>query len=393
VQGAPSTEIYDPYDPRTVADPYATYRRLRDEHPVFHNRTHDFWALSRFDDVLRAAHDHDAFSNKHGITLDHDIEPPVPMLTNLDPPRHAQLRALVSWAFRPRRVAELTEDVRLVARTCLEEARSTERPDLAATLAGPLPTVIIADLLGVPASDRAAFRRWSDIANSANPNEPESLGEAFTAVVELGMYLAAAIGERRTAPRDDLISLLTSAEVDGTVLTDEEIVGFAFVLLVAGNETTAGLIGCTVLNLLAYPDQRRWLVEDPARIALSMDELVRFGGSVHGLTRTTAHPVTVLDQTIPEGAKVLLLYASANRDEREFNDPGVLDLTRIVKRHVAFGHGIHHCVGSWLARIETQVALEELLRVAPNYDLDLDAVEWARSALTRGPSYLPARLV
>jgi cytochrome P450 len=283
--------------------------------------------------------------------------------------------------------------VRSVAKGLLADVRGRETVDLATDFAAALPTVVIAEMLGVASSDRAKFRDWSSASNSQNPDDPETETRIFTALFELMQYLIDALAGRRANPADDLISMLAAAEVDGERLTDEEIIGFCFLLLVAGNETTAGLIGATAINLFRYPDERRALVADPKRIAFAVDEFVRFGGSVQGLTRTTTRDVLLHGQKIPEGAVVMMLYAAANRDERKFADPDRFDVMREeAKQHVGFGHGIHFCLGSSLALLETRIAFEELLAVSPEYEVDLDGVTWFKSPLTRGPASLPVRL-
>ncbi|MGH7805308.1 MAG: cytochrome P450 [Candidatus Binatia bacterium] len=385
--------VYDPYDARTVADPFGAYRRLRDEFPVYHNEHRGFWALSRFRDVVDALRDHVSYSNREGITLDRRMQPSQPMLTNLDPPRHVKLRSLVSRAFTAQRIAAVEGSLRALAKELLAEARERGGTiDFMSLFASPLPTVIIAEMLGVPSEDREKFREWSDASNSWNPDDPEAENRVMAAIFSLVQYIAEVLQERRKSPRDDLVSKLAAAEVEGDRLADEDIVGFCFLLLVAGNETTAGLIGNTALNLHQFPDQRRLLTREPLRIAKAVEEFVRFGGSVQGLTRTTTCDVTIHGQVIPEGAIVMMLYAAANRDEREFAEPDRFDVTRQMKQHVGFGHGIHYCLGSALASLETRVAFEELLALSPEYEVDLDSVTWAKSALTRSPSSLRVRL-
>ncbi len=385
--------VYDPYDARTVADPFGTYRRLRDEFPVYHNEHRGFWALSRFRDVVDALRDHVTYSNKEGITLDRRMQPSQPMLTNLDPPRHIKLRSLVSRAFTAQSISAIEPSVRRLAKQLLADAREQGGTvDLATCFASPLPTMIIAEMIGVPLEDRDKFRTWSNASASWNPDDAEAENRVMGAIFSLVQYLAEVLQERRKSPREDLVSKLIAAEVDGERLADEDIVGFCFLLLVAGNETTSGLIGTTALDLSRFPDQRRLLAREPQRMAKAVEEFVRFCGSVQGLTRTTTRDVTLHGMTIPEGAIVMMLYAAANRDEREFDEPDRFDVTREMKQHVGFGHGIHYCLGSALATLETRIAFEELLAASPEYEVDVDSLTWTRSALTRGPLTLRVRL-
>ena len=386
-----ATALYDPYDAATIAYPYDIYRVLRDHHPVYHNQQRGFWAVSRFDDVVAVLQNHQDFSNRNGITLTRQVEPPMPMLTNLDPPRHHKLRTLVSHAFTPRRIAALENKIRGLTRQALDEAGGAPF-DFVATLASPIPVAVIAELAGIPDEDRGQFRRWADDSNSANPEDPGSEQRILTAVIELAQYLYAFVTDRRRSPGDDLISSLFGATVDGEQLDDLEIVGFCLLLLVAGSETITGLIGTSVINLHDHPDQRRLLVEDPGLLVGAVEEFLRFGGSVHVLTRTARRDVALHDTTIPEGAMVLALYAAANRDERRFDRPDLFDVRRNDKRHIAFGHGIHHCLGAALARLEARITIGELLQRSPSYSIDAGTIRWAHSPLTRGPAALTMTL-
>ena len=387
-----TTAIYDPYDAATIADPYDVYRVLRDVHPVYHNPQRGFWAVSRFDDVAAVLQNNQAFSNRNGITLTRQVEPPMPMLTNLDPPRHHQLRTLVSHAFTPRRIAALEDQIRTLTSRALDEAGAGGPFDFVAAVSSPIPVAVIAELTGIPNEDRMQFRRWADDSNSGNPDDPGSEQRILTAVIELAQYLYAFVTDRRRSPGDDLVSSLLTATVDGEQLTDLEIVGFCLLLLVAGSETITGLIGTTALNLHAHPDQRRLLADDPGLMVGAVEEFLRFGGSVHVLTRTATRNVVLHDTVIPEGAMVLALYAAANRDDRRFDRAEIFDVRRDDKRHIAFGHGIHHCLGAALARLEARVTIGELLRRSPSYDVEAERVRWAHSPLTRGPAELTMTL-
>lgn len=386
------TELWDPFDPETIAYPYEAYRRLRDDDPVHYNPRRDIWAVSRFEDVLDVLHRPEEFISGKGITIDHDAPAMLPMLVQLDAPRHDELRALVSRAFTPARIAAQEPRARHLARTALDSVEPGRPLDLVEALADPLPTIMIADLLGVPSADQAQFKEWVSQSNSATPDDPASADRTMVALISIAEYVSAFISSRKDSDGDDLISKLLVAEVDGQRLSDEEILGFCLLLLLAGSDTTSGLIGTSLINLHLNPDQRRHLVEDPGRIGGAVDELVRFGGSVQGLARTTSRDAAVRGVTIPEGSKVVVLFAAANRDEREFEQADSLRLDRDLKRHVGFGHGLHYCLGAALARLQTRVVLEELLERSPEYDVDHESVAWYHSALTRGPSSLTITL-
>ena len=395
----PVAPVYDPFDPAFQDDPYPTYRTLRDDHPVY--RHPDGYAvLSRFSDVWDAVHRADLFSSASGLTF-HDDEIGTlglaPTIVMLDPPRHTELRRLVSKAFTPRRVELLEDDIRRFVRGRLDlmAARVADggTVDLHRDFSSPLPTYVLATLLGVPAEDRERFDPWVSALVSIQA-DGLSLGgvtRAQGAVTEMFTYFSEVITARRSDPGDDLVSALTVAEVDGERLSDWDILGFCFVLVAGGNDTTGNLISHGVLLLDRYPDQRRRLAADPSLLPGACLEFLRLEGSVQGLARTTTGPVEIDGTSIPAGCKVLLLYASANRDEREFGPTAAdLDVTRPIPRHLGFASGPHFCIGSHLARLQARVALGELLARFP--DIGVDAAHGTRlpSAFTRGCVTLPA---
>ena len=368
------TELYDPYSHQLQEDPYPTYRRLRDEYPVYHNRERDFWALTRFDDVWAAVHDPEVFSSAQGIVVsssEFDAAGAfLPMMIMMDPPRHDDLRSLVNRAFTPRRIAAMEESVRAVAIELIDSFSERLSCDFVREFAAPLPTIVIADLIGVRREDRAQFRHWSDQLVQADPDKPELVQDALAAGAELYSYFATIVAERRKEPRDDLATALIEAEIDGQHLSEEELLGFLFLLLVAGNETTTNLITNGAVLLAQHPEARAELAENPSLIGGAVDEILRYDSPVQGLARTLTRDVTIHGETIPQDAKVLLVYGSANRDEREFADPDRFDIHRRIERSVAFGHGVHYCLGAALARLEGRVAYEELLGRFPDYGLD-----------------------
>lgn len=384
-------ELYDPDRPGMHDDPYETYRLLRDEHPCYHNQRRDFWTLTRFDDVLSAARDPETFSSAQGISIEAGFSAKPEMLINLDPPRHDELRALVSRAFTPRRIAELEPRIRELTDSLLAQVDPAEPWDLVASLAGPLPAFVIAELCGVPADDHVAFQHWSDTMIRHDPTDPDAARRAQTAGRELYSYIADLVAERRRHPSDDLISGLLAAELDGEHLDPLHVQGFCGLLLVAGHETTTNLIGNTVVALAAHPYQAQRAHADTTLIPKAVEEVLRYDGPVQGLARTTTRDVTLHGSTIPEGSKVMLMFAAANRDERAFPEPDTFDIDRNAGRHLAFGFGVHHCLGAALARLETRIALEALLAQLPSQNLTHEPVGWIPHGPVRGPERLQMR--
>lgn len=385
--------VYDPTDEAFHADPLPTYERLRDEAPVHHEQAgdHPFWVLSRFEHVFHAARDTERYSSAQGLTYVPDEIAKLglpPTIVMMDPPRHTAFRRLVSRAFTPRRVTALEPVIRAFVRSRLDRFDADE-VDFIAELAGPLPTLVVATFLGVPAEDRARFDGWSDALVQANA-AGTTLTAAIDALAHLADYFVALIDTRRAAPSDDLLSDLLHAEVDGERLTTEEILGFCFVMIAGGNDTTTGLLGGSAVLLDERRDQRRLLIEQPGLLPTGIEELLRLTSPVQGLSRTTTTQVTVLGTDIPAGAKVHLLYASANRDPREFGpDADLLDVTRTPNRMVSFSSGPHFCLGAAAARLQATIALEELLARYPDFRVDAGRAVRAPGAFVRRFSSLP----
>ncbi|HET9731917.1 MAG TPA: cytochrome P450 [Acidimicrobiales bacterium] len=366
-------ELYDPFSHELHADPYPVYRQLRDEHPVYRCQRRGLWALTRFGDVWDAVHDPVTFSSAKGIfptATDVAAEAFFPMIIMMDPPRHTQLRGLVSRAFTPRRIAAMESAIRAVADELMAQFVEDGGCDLVPSFAAPLPTVVIADLLGVPRSDRAEFRHRSDQLVKGDPDDPASYHEAMEGAGALYAYFGEILAERRRQPREDLITALLHAEVEGDRLSEEELLGFCFLLLVAGNETTTNLISNAAVLFAQHPDARAAVVRDRARLAGAIEECVRHDSPVQGLARTLARDVELHGQRLAAEERVLLVFGAANRDDREFDDADRFDIDRRTDRHLAFGHGIHHCLGASLARLEARIAFEALLDQLPDYELD-----------------------
>jgi len=310
----------------------------------------------------------------------------------MDDPRHAQLRKLVSRGFTSRPVGAFEPRVRELASELIDEvvARTSagETVDLVRALTGPLPMMVVGDLIGVAPEDREQFRTWSDTVVHQDVDRPATVEAGRAAAGAVVGYFSEIIAARRAAPTDDLVSALIAASVDGECLADDEILGFCFLLIVAGTETTTNLLGLGALALATNPDERARLLADPSLLPGAVEEMLRWGSPVQGLARTTTRAVERHGITIPEGVKVQLLYGSANRDEREFADPDRFDVTRTIERHLAFGHGVHFCLGAALARLEATVVFEELLRRIPDWQVDTDALAWIHSSSVRGPAAL-----
>jgi cytochrome P450 len=384
---------FDPFDRKLHEDPYPVYRRLRDEFPVHHNARLRFYTLSRHADVLAALQTPELYISGKGVYVgmpegSEEATGQFPLLITTDRPRHTQLRALVSRAFTPRRIARLEPRIRAIARELLDDVKGRSEFDLVREFSGPLPTIVIAELLGVPAEDQEWFKEKSIAVAQFDPTKPRDAASMAPAL-ELGRYLADVFAARRREPRDDLISALLAAEIDGERLNDIELIGFGFLLLVAGNETTTNLISNAAILLDRHRDQRRLLLEDPGRIPGAIEEFLRYDSPVQGLARTTAAPVTLHGVTIPEGRKVLLLFGSANHDERAIPDADRFDVLRTPNPHVAFGFGAHFCLGANLARLEARVAFEELLARLPDYRMTQSRVERHSSGPIRGALRLP----
>lgn len=395
-------DAYDPFDPDFQADPYPAYRRLRDDDPVHRHDDPPFWALSRFEDIWQATRDASTFSSAQGLTFYPDEIGTLglaPTIVMLDPPRHTVLRRLISHGFTPRRIAAMEDLIRKFVRERIalmeRKAADGETPDLHRDFSSPLPTFALAHLLGVPEADRSRFDPWVTALTTLQDDGFDlaslNAGGAAEAVAEMFAYFGDVIAARRADPSDDLISALTAAEADGERLTDWDILGFCFVMVAGGNDTTGNLISHGVMLLDGDHVQRERLAADRELIPNALMEFLRLEGSVQALGRTTTRPVRLHGTEIPEGEKVMLLYGSANRDEREFGpDAAALDITREIPRHLGFASGVHFCIGSHLAKLQARVAFEELYNAHPHIGVDLENAKRIQSPFTRGWAQLPA---
>lgn len=386
--------VLDPYDYDFHEDPYPYYRRLRDEAPLYRNEELKFWALSRHGDVLRGFRNSTALSNAYGVSLD-----PISRSANahkvmsflaMDDPGHLRLRTLVSKGFTPRRIRELEPRVLELARMHLDAALENESFDFVAEFAGKLPMDVISELMGVPERDRARIRALADGVMHREDGLADVPASAMQASADLLVYYAEMVNERRKKPSGDLTSALLEAEIDGDRLTDEEIMAFLFLMVVAGNETTTKLLANAAYWAARNPDQLASVFADPSRISLWVEETLRYDTSSQILARTVAHDLTMYDTTIPEGDVVLLLPGSANRDDRVFDEPDDYRIGReIGSKLVSFGSGAHFCLGAHLARMEARVALTELLRRIRGYEVDEANAVRVHSSNVRGFAYLP----
>ncbi len=363
--------VYDPFSDAFKDDPFSVYQQLRDDAPLYHNEKWGFWALSRFEDVRAAARDPQTFLSFEGIDIDDtakDMSSPG-FLPDIDNPRHDQLRSVVQRTFLPRPVARLEAQIRQVVERLVDEFADAGTADLATQLAWPLPYEVFFDVLGLPTSgpDRDDLVGWSHGLKDREPDDPSLTPVAWNALASTKGYLAQVLSERRERPREDLLTTLATAEVDGVPFADpeitpeSEIVGLTFVLFMAGIESTAGLLSTAFRALADEPEQRARLVADPRAVPGAVEEAVRFDCPLQVVGRTTSTPVTLHGRTMPEGARVFLLYGSANRDERRYEHADRFDAFRGTSRHLGFGEGLHGCLGAPLARLEAKVALEVAL--------------------------------
>ncbi len=356
---------YNPFAPEVKANPYPYYTHLRRHAPVFQVKDAGFWAVSRYDDVLYVLKNPQLFSSTILLAaLLGDLNP-VPEAANLiasDPPVHNRLRKLANRAFTPRLIATLEPRLRQITKELLSAIESQGKFDLVHDLSTPLPVIAIAEILGVEPAHRTDFKRWSDdIVHAANGVSGEEREHAQQSVTEFRTYFQDVIEVRRAAPRNDLISALVKAEEEEQMLTSGEILSLTTLLLIAGNETTTNLIGNAVLALLEHPETLARVESDPSLIPQVIEETLRYDGPVHGIFRQATQDVELVGTMIPAGALVFPLFASADRDENKFPNPDQFDITRSTEGHIAFGFGIHFCLGAPLARLEAKIVLQEML--------------------------------
>ena len=388
---------------RFKAEPFSFYESLRREHPVcavsLPNGT-QAWLISRYDDVVAALKDPRLVKNRRNVPGSKKggiawtpkmFEPLTRNMLDSDPPDHTRLRTLVHKAFTPRVVERMHERIEAVANELLDEMTSNQRVDLIERYALPIPTTIIAELIGVPANDRHRFHRWSSAIVSITLSAWSTV-RAIPPLRAFLRYIRSQVDARRSKPQDDFLSALVAVEESGERLSTDELVAMVFLLLIAGHETTVNLIGNGMLTLLQHPHQMGQLRDAPSGVETAVEELLRYAGPLDMATERFAREgITLGDVAIPRDAVVYAVLASANRDERQFKEPNTLDLARQPNRHLAFGHGIHFCLGAPLARLEGQIAIRTLLQRTDGLRLAVphETIRWRKGLVLRGVDALP----
>jgi cytochrome P450 family 142 subfamily A polypeptide 1 len=350
-------------------DPQRWFAWLRQHAPVYWDEGDQVWGVALHEDVQALSRDPETFCNRKGSRPD---SPPLPSMINLDDPDHKRRRNLVNRGFTPRRVAEHEPRVRAIVTELIDRVAPLGRCDFVRDLAAPLPMIVIGDLLGVEPEDRDMLLRWSDdmIRATSRTAPAEVMARAAQAFAEYAVYNRKVVAERRARPQDDLMGVLVSGAIDGDRLSDDEILQDGLLILVGGDETTRHVISGGMEQLCRNPDQRRKLRDDSAGIPVAVEEMLRWVTPIQNMNRAATRDVVVRGQKIREGQNLLLLYPSANRDERVFPEPFRFDVARAPNEHLAFGgYGTHFCLGSSLARLELRVMFEELLRRLPDLEL------------------------
>lgn len=381
--------VYDPYSTQIHRDPYPILSRLRAEAPVYHNPEHGFWAVSRYEDVAAVSLDWENFTTRFGVDIDNygDVLGGGFFLAQ-DPPQHTKLRAVCRTAFAPARVREQTEAaIRSQVRALVSRVARGEATDLAVDLAWELPARAMSIFLGFPPGDCDQLRRLGLDFLARNIGDPQPPAASDHAGVALMGYFHDICQQRARQPTDDLLSAISTASIDGQPIGDSA-EGMALLLFVGGFEN----VGCSITNTLywlaKHPDQRSWLAAKPSQVPAAIEEALRFDAPQQNFKRTTTVDTELRGVQIPAGQPVILLYGAANRDERRWDRPDHFDIQRQPKHHLAFGHGIHHCIGAPLARLQAQIVLEEVLAQIPRYEFTANPTRLPSHAV-RGFAELP----
>jgi len=394
---------YNPFVPETHANPYPLYQQLRESDPIHWSELLDGWVLTRYDDVVAVLKDPRFSADRRrarnrfvqqALIAQEQAGPLAQANTMLssDPPEHTRLRGLVSKAFTFKAVEAMRPRIQQIVDELLDGVQDKGRMDVIWDVGYPLPVIVIAELLGVPSERRDTFKRWSDdiVATLGGPLVPPEVQErGRQSAQEMAQYFRSVIEERRTAPRDDLLSALIAADERGELLSEEELLATCILLLAAGNETTTNLIGNGMLALLRNPDQLERLRADPSLTESAVEELLRYDGPVQATGRVATEDIEVGGKVIEEGQLAFCMLAAANRDPAQFPSPDALDIARRDNKHIAFGFGIHFCLGAPLARAEAQIAFSTLLRRIPSPRLAAEQVEWGGTFILRGLKRLP----
>jgi len=382
--------VYDPFDYSHHEDPYSDYKQLRDEAPVYRSDKYGFYALSRYVDCQSAVRNYKVFSSAHGTTLE-ELQGQVPTLINADPPIHTRLRDLLRDKFTPTAVAPLEGVVRDMARELLAPFKNKGSLDVISDFAARLPMAIICQLLGFPRHDEDMLRGWTDTVVHRDEDVFGMPEGGMQATMKLYKYFDEDMAKRTgLASRGDLVATLVAAEEAGK-LSHDELLGYLYILSIAGNETTTKLIGNIVYQLHKHPDQKKLVLENPALMPGVVEETLRFDGPTQMMARSTTEDLELHGRVIPARSKVALLFISANRDERKFKDAEVYDIRRTARDHLGFGGGLHACLGAPLARLEARIALEEIFRVAPDFAVEEVGLARMHSPQVRGFTHVPVR--
>ena len=390
---------YDPYDFEIDTDPYPIWRRMREEAPLYWNERYEFFALSRFDDVENGLVDWHTYSSARGTLIElikSDYEIPPGSIIFDDPPRHDLHRGLLSRVFTPKKMAAIEPKVREFCARTLDPHIGSGGFDFIADLGAQMPMRTISMLLGIPEADQVAIRERIDEGLRLKEGAPVDVSQRLNDASEQHNLFAEYIDWRAQNPSDDLMTDLLNAEYEDTdgerkKLTRDEVLGYVGLVAAAGNETTTRLIGWTGKVLAEHPDQRREIVEDRSLLNPAIEELLRFEPPSPIQARYVTHDVEWYGRTVPEGSTMVLLNASANRDDRHFPEGDSFDIHRKIDHHLSFGYGIHFCLGAALARLEGRVALDEVLNRWPEWDVDWDGAVQARTSTVRGWETLPVR--
>ncbi|QIG42919.1 cytochrome P450 [Nocardioides anomalus] len=390
----------DPYDYGFQEDPYPTYAHLREHEPLHHNPDLDLWALSRHADIAEALRTEGTYSNSYGVAIEKSAWSPdahrVMSILGMDPPRQKRLRSLVSRGFTPRRVHDLLPSIQALTDRYLGACLDAGTFDWITDFAGKLPMDVISELMGVPEEDRAEVRRQADVVVHREDGVHDVPQAGMEAALWLAAYYQEMVDRRRRAPSDDLTSALIAAQVDGDRLTDEDVIAFLFLMVVAGNETTTKLLGHAVFHLTRHPDQLEAVFADETLVAPWIEETLRFDTSSQLLARLLLQDVELHGRTAPAGSKLLLCLGSANRDERVFSRPDEYDVHREpdeLAPLLSFGGGRHFCLGANLARLEARVALTALVRRVGEVEVDHDRSVRVHSLNVRGFASVPMSVV
>ena len=382
---------YDPYDRKLDADPHPMWKRMRDEMPLFYNEKYDFYAVTRYEDVHRMSVDWQTFSSGRGsvielIKLPEEHFAPFKNMLFEDPPEHDQHRQILARTFLPRRIAELEPLIRNLCRGFLDEI-NPEKFVFVKDYGSKIPMMVIGMLLGVPEEDRPYLQHLADL--SVHREEGKEEDPNFDAQNKMGEYFAGLVQLRRKKASDDIVTDLCVAEVtdpDGTTrkLDDNELLRYIGLVSAAGSETVTNLLGWFGVTLWRNPDQRRLLVEDPSLIPNSVEEMLRYEAPSPIQSRRVTRDIDLYGTTVKEGSIMSMITGSAGRDDRQYENPDIFDVKRKLNGHVSFGHGLHFCLGAALARMEGRVAMEEMLKRFPTWEIDLDNSEMVHTSTVRG---------